>query len=167
MQSVLSRLLFSSWTPAAVLALGLVSALVLQHAFGWLPCPLCIIQRLSAIALFAALMGFGATRPGSWARRVSVAVAALAMLAGLAGAGAHLWLLFGPQTQSCGPGIALFVAQLVDALPGSEWLLEGAGFCEDARYQVLGVPLPAWSGALHVVAFGLMAWQLRGRRTSN
>lgn len=146
--------------PAVFVAAGIASALVLQHLLGWAPCPLCILQRLTAIGLCLSLSVrafFGDTA----GRKADVALACVMMssLGGVWAAGTHLWILLGPQSGSCDPGVARFVGHLVDALPGSAWLLEGGGTCEDTRYELLRVPLPAWSGALHLAGAGWAAQQ--------
>ena len=140
--------------PGLFVGASIVGALALQHLLGWQPCPLCILQRLSSLALLLALLLW---RP-TGARKGFLFLAGLATLAGVAAAGAHLYLLWTPQTASCGPGLALTVAKVVDAMPLGAWFLEGAGACEDARYNVLGLPLPLWSLAVHVAATGWAFW---------
>ena len=164
MMNKLLPLLARPGAPAAAVLAGLVGALALQHVFGWAPCPLCILQRLTAIALALCLWAWAWCKP-SRARDLALAAAVAFAVTGIWAAGAHLWILFGPQDGACGPGVARFVGHLVDALPGSEWLLEGGGACEDARYQLLGLPLPAWAGALHLVgASWALALRLRRGR---
>lgn len=150
MKSRLMSLALSPNAPAGFVGASIVGALALQHVMGWLPCPLCVLQRLSALALFLALLLW---RP-SGGRKGFLLLGGLATLAGVAAAGSHLYLLWTPQTATCGPGLALTVAKLVDAMPLGAWFLEGAGACEDARYSVLGLPLPLWSLAVHVAATG-------------
>lgn len=152
MMRIVTQMLNHRLLPAGVMLASLLGALLLQHLLSWLPCPLCIIQRLSAIALFVLLLGWGLTPKASRAKPVWLMGAGLTTAAGLAAAGAHLWILWQPDTGSCAPGLARWVGQLVDSMPGSEWLLEGAGACEDARYALLGLPLPAWSAMAHVAA---------------
>lgn len=141
------------WFPAIFVAAGILSALVLQHGLGWVPCPLCILQRLSSIGLLVSLVALTQTKKGSVSRAVVLGAASLITAAGLAAAGSHLMLLAAPEASSCGPGLALFVAQLVDRIPGSAWLLDGSGPCEEARYALLGIPLPALSALLHITGF--------------
>lgn len=151
-----SSLWNSRFTPSIALAMALVAALSLQHVFGWLPCPLCIVQRVTAIGMLAALVAFGWART-DLARTGLIALAALAAGVGVLAGGAHLYLIYGPQSETCGPGLALTVAQLVDAIPGSQWLLEGAGACGDTRYAIFGLPLPGWSVLAHVIPLALAA----------
>lgn len=144
-----SRLL--TWLPAAIVGAGLVGALALQHLLGWVPCPLCIIQRLTAILLFVSLWAYAYGGTGTATRTLAKMSALLASSGGIFAGIAHLHILFNPETTSCGPGLSRIVARLVDAIPGSEWLLEGAGLCENATYTILGAPLALWSIFLHGV----------------
>lgn len=164
----LSFLRVPVWLPCVFMLLVLLGALTLQHVFGWLPCPLCILQRLSSIGMLGCLVA-SAFVSGRRASLAALFLASAFAAAGLVAGGAHLWLLAQPASGSCGPGLARFVGQLVDALPGSDWLLEGAGACEDARYQVLGLPLPAWSMAAHAFAgaLGWASWLNPRRRKCN
>lgn len=150
--------LTSPWAPPFVVAGGLSAALVLQHALNWSPCPLCILQRLTAISLFLLLFlsAYLVRKRPRQADLVLVLACGFA-LAGVWAGVSHLWVLYEPQSGACGPGVARFVGHLVEALPGSEWLLEGAGACEDTRYQLLGIALPAWSALLHVMG---VVWAL-------
>jgi len=134
----------------------MLAALALQHILGWQPCSLCILQRITVGALTLSLVVW-ALADGA-ARQCAIVAAGLATGAGLFFAGAQLWLLANPSDGSCGPGLALTMARLADAIPGSAWLLEGAGACDDARYLVLGLPLALWSGAVHLLAF---CWAIR------
>lgn len=148
-------------TAPLFLASTIVGALALQHLLGWLPCPLCILQRLTALALLGALALHTVQSPRL--RAVGLWVGFQACAFGLLFAGAHLWMLAFPAEGTCGPGLALFTTRLVEALPGSAWLLEGAGACANADYAIFGLPLPAWSALAHA---GAMSLALHARRQS-
>lgn len=152
----ISSLLRAPAAPALALGAAILGALFLQHLLGWQPCPLCILQRLSAIALFLGLLGY-AFASGLF-RHLALALCGLACGAGVVFAGIQLWLIYSPASATCGPGLALTIAQLVDTLPGSAWLLDGAGACEDARYNIFGLPLAAWSAVVHLFT---LAWAMK------
>jgi len=141
--------------PAVFLLSALLAALALQHVHGWQPCPLCILQRLSAIGLIVAIGGWALAPANHPVRTAALGVAALFCGAGAAVGGGQLWVLAFPSAGACGPGLALYAQQLVEALPGSAWLLDGSGACDDARYSLLGLPLAAWSVLAHV---GTLSW---------
>lgn len=130
----------------------LLAALMLQHVMGWLPCPLCILQRLSLIGLMISLLVWAPKHP---TRKYGMLAVLVFCAAGVAGAAAQLHLLMAPQSTTCGPGLALTLNQIVEALPAGAWLLEGAGACDEARYSILGLPLPLYSAVAHI---GLGGW---------
>ncbi len=147
------------WVAAGAFA-ALASAVFLQHELGWLPCALCSLQRVAfVIVLAGALAGAFGSRTLTVAGR---AVASFGALAGLVFAGQHLWLLWGPPATTCGDGLRHFVDRMVEALPGSDWLLAGVVPCDDASNLLLGLPLAAWAAGLFVVTLGAL-WQ-RPRR---
>ncbi len=139
----------------AVGALGaLGSALVLQHELGWIPCALCSLQRVAFIVvLMGALAGISASRGLLAAGK---GLASLGALGGLAFAGQHLWLLWGPPATTCGDGLRHFVDRMVEALPGSDWLLAGVAPCEDASNLLLGLPLALWAAMLFLGMLALL-----------
>lgn len=150
---MLRKIMNAKQTPPVFVLIAVTSALLLQHALGWLPCPLCILQRLTAIGLMVSLIV--AAGPGRPHEKLALAAAGVFSLLGLLAGGAHLQLLAEPSIGACGPGLSRYVSNLMDYIPGSTWLLEGAGACDDARYQILGIPLPAYSMAVHLLAFAL------------
>lgn len=129
---------------AALLAASLVAALGLQHLLGWLPCPLCILQRIAVLVTALLFFAAGLTRAGV-IRGTFKALGVLSAVGGLGICAAHLWVLANPAQGSCSPGLARWARWAAESLPGSEWLLEGSGACEDASYALLGLPLPAWT----------------------
>ena len=151
----------NKFLPAAFLAAALVAALALQHVFGWTPCPLCIVQRLTAVGLLLSLIALAFVPP----RGIDyvILVAALLSGAGIATGGLQLYMVLQPAAETCGPGLAMTISNLVDMIPGSAWFLEGAGSCSEARYAVLGLPLPLLSACTHAMALGLAVFQL-GKR---
>lgn len=155
------KLLTNNYLPALYLALTLVGALVLQHIFGWVPCPLCVLQRLTAIGLLVSLL-FLARASGRGADAALV-FATLFTGAGLATGGVQLHMVLQPSAESCSPGLGQALANFVEALPGTAWLLEGAGSCGDTAYSFFGIPLAAWSMLAHGTALGLAYWQLEKR----
>jgi disulfide bond formation protein DsbB len=137
---------------SSTLLLGLVSALILQHLLGWAPCAMCIVQRLTVLGMFVFALPMEASPLAGRQRLVARCGVLLFASVGTATALAHFWLFVSPVPTSCGPGLAHFFDRLVEELPGSSWFLQGAGPCDDVRYQVLGVPLPLFSALLHILA---------------
>ena len=128
----------------ALISVGLVGvALILQHAVGLAPCPLCIFQRIAylAVAVFAAVAAWRAPRPSA---RVLGALALICALTGVGIAGRHVYLQMNPQGLSCGPGLQIMLENfpLTDLLPK---VFRGSGDCGEASWTLLGLTIADWS----------------------
>lgn len=146
----------------AVIAWGAVAlALLLQHGFGYEPCPWCTLQRL--IYLLIGLAAALALLLRS-ARRFALATAALVPLAAIAGAFAawHQHTV-SARSDSC----ALTFA---DRFMGALWLpelwpamFEARARCDEANLPWLGVPFALWSLAMFTLlaVLGLRAFRSR------
>ena len=151
---------------AGVLACaGLVgTALVFQYVKGIEPCPLCILQRVTVIALGAVLLVAAVHDPKSTGQRVYGLLIMLIAGTGVAIAGRHVWLQSLPpeQVPECGPGLEY----MLQAFPFSEvfsMVLHGSGECAEIQWTLLGLTIPAWNLLIFsaVAAGGL--WMLLGR----
>ena len=134
--------------PLALLA----ESLTLQHLNGYIPCPLCVLQR-AGFALFA-LFALAATIHQPRRRGAAGYAAALALTA-LAGQGVairHLWVLHHPKL---GCGIDL-LEQFVNELPTATllpWLFHASGECSARYAPILGLQVPEWSLAWFCLLF--------------
>jgi disulfide bond formation protein DsbB len=120
-------------------------ALYAQYFLELDPCPLCVFQRVSVIALglvFLAATIHNAGRVGS------IIYALLLFLAATGGAivaGRHVWLQNLPpdKVPACGPGLDF----MLDAFPLAEALkmvFSGSGECAEVSWSLLGLSMPAW-----------------------
>ena len=134
----------TAYATVAFVSFGLIGiALVLQHAVGLDPCPLCIFQRMAyfALALFALIAAsLGPRRASRWFGVLALASA----LTGVGIAGRHVWLQMNPQGMSCGPGLAAMLENfpLTDVLPK---VFRGSGDCSEAAWTLLGLTIADWS----------------------
>ncbi|MGH6612021.1 MAG: disulfide bond formation protein B [Burkholderiaceae bacterium] len=136
-----ARMLYAS---IGVISFALIAiALVLQHAVGLAPCPLCIFQRIAYFAVGFLAITAAALTPRSSARVLGVFVL-LSTLAGAGIAGRHVWLQMNPQGLSCGPGLATMLENfpLTDVLPK---VFRGSGDCSEASWTLLGLTIADWS----------------------
>jgi len=129
------------------ICVGLLSfALYLQHYEYQNPCPLCILQRMTYIALAAGFLVAAAHGPGR-AGAVAYGILLTAItVTGAAIAGRHVWLQNLPKDQvpECGPGLAY----MLDRFPLSQALqkiLAGSGECAEAGWKMLGLTIAGWS----------------------
>jgi protein dithiol:quinone oxidoreductase len=166
----LSRVFASPARVALLLGIacaGLVGAsFFVQHVLGIEPCPLCIIQRFTYVALTpvflaAAMMGtrIRAQRALFWAAAVLV-VGGL----GVAGYQTYLQLFPEPLQTRCSASLSymLDTMALTDVLAR---LLHATGDCSDTSFRILGFTL-AQASLLIFLSFALALAALLRRRAS-
>ncbi|MDQ0447240.1 disulfide bond formation protein B [Methylobacterium aerolatum] len=133
---------------AAALTVG--AALVLQYVYGYVPCKLCLTERLPYYA--AVPLGLIALVAPAWAARLALGLAALALLYG-AGVGVyHAGAEWGfwPGPTDCGGGAGANPAAMGDFLNSLQ--ATRVVDCSTAALRVAGVSLAGWSA---LVSFGL------------
>lgn len=137
-------------------------ALVAQHAFGMLPCPWCIFQRVLYLAIAAvALLGW------AFAARGVTLLSTLGVLAlALGGIAAAVFQhQVAAKDASCAFTLAdrfLSATGLETALP---WLFQVTATCiEASQSRLLGLPFEVWSGLLFAAIAATAARLLWHRR---
>jgi disulfide bond formation protein DsbB len=130
----------------SLLSLGLVIFAVILQQVGYqgahfLPCPLCILQRIGflGIAFFCFLAA-----SFSPLRKLCHVLAALSAAYGLSVAGRQVWLLTHPEI-SCGiDPLETWINQfqMAKTMP---WLLQADGLCSAKLPAILGLQVPEWS----------------------
>jgi protein dithiol:quinone oxidoreductase len=136
----------SQYLYLSLFSLGLVAfAVILQQTgyqgVSYLPCPLCILQRVGylGIAIFC-LLAYG-IKP---LRKFFHAMAILAAGYGAGIAAHHVWLLSHPS-ESCGiDPLELWINQFQLA-KGLPWLFKADGLCSAKLPAILGLQVPEWS----------------------
>lgn len=130
----------------SIFSLSLVIfALILQQTgyqgVSFLPCPLCILQRVGYLGVaIACLLAASMTR----LRKLFHGLAIVAAGYGAAVASHHVWLLYHPG-ESCGiDPLETWINQfqLAQHLP---WLFKADGLCSAKLPAILGLQLPEWS----------------------
>ncbi|WP_119154841.1 disulfide bond formation protein B [Caldimonas tepidiphila] len=134
---------------AALLSLAAVgAALVTQHAFGMLPCPWCILQRLIFL-LIAAVCGLALAWRAPLPRALLAGLGTLLALGGLAAA------LYQNRVASQSSSCALTLADRIVGALGLEsavpFVFRIEASCADAAVDLFGLPYEAWSGALYLL----------------
>ncbi len=123
------------------------------------PCPLCILQRVGYIGLFAVSVIAAIHNPAPKARRVYGVLAMLAIALGIGTAGRHVWIQHLPpdQVPACGPGLFY----MMDTLPIATALKKafiGTGECAKVDWTFLGLSMPEWNLGIYVVLFFAAYW---------
>ncbi len=125
---------------------GLIAyALYAEHVLMYVPCPLCILQRIAVIVLGIVFLAACLQDPGATGRKVYAVSFALPGLFGIGVAGWHVWKQFQPPDPlaSCGAGLDY----LLETLPLGrvvELVFTGPGDCAAVDWSLLGLSMPAW-----------------------
>jgi disulfide bond formation protein DsbB len=140
---------------------GLIAfGLVLQHAVGLEPCPMCILQRyafvsIGMVALIAAVHG----PVGVGVRVYSFLIAAFAIAGGSVSVRQSMLQRFpAPESGNCMAGDLDFLLgnfPLAQALPR---IFAGTGDCAKVEWSLLGLSIAEWALAFFVVFVVLAAW---------
>lgn len=148
-----------------IACVGLVGAsLFVQHVLDVEPCPLCIIQRFTYLALIPVFLGAAVAKPYGKVQRSLLWGATVLTLAGLGVAGYQTDLqLFPPAvTASCSAGLGymLDTMAVTDVLAQ---LLHAGGDCADTSFKILGLTLAQASLAIFAVFAAVLGSLLFGR----
>ncbi|HUH92884.1 MAG TPA: disulfide bond formation protein B [Casimicrobiaceae bacterium] len=142
-----------------VVCVGLVGAsLFVQHVLDVEPCPLCIVQRFTYLALIPVFLGAAVAKPYGKVQRSLLWGATVLTLAGLAVAGYQTDLQLSPPgiTASCSAGLGY----MLDTMAVSEVLarlLHAGGDCADTSFRILGLTLAQASLIIFTIFAALLA----------
>ena len=146
------------WILAVTGAL-LSGALVMEHIFDMVPCPLCLMQRIWIFA--AGIFAFiGLMHDPRWGIYPLLSMASATIGGGFSIRQLYLQSLPADKVPACGPDITY----MIDAFPLKDVLAamtRGTGDCATVTWQFLGVSIPGWALAGFVVILGLSIAQLR------
>lgn len=120
-------------------------ALYAEHVLFYMPCPLCVFQRIAVIALGIGFLLAAVHHPAGKGRIVYAGIIGLAGLFGIGVAGRHVWMQHLPadEVPACGPGLGY----MVETLPFSEVLatvFTGSGECANIDWALFGLSMPMW-----------------------
>jgi disulfide bond formation protein DsbB len=138
----------------------LAYALYAQYGLGLEPCPLCIFQRVTIIALGIVFLAAALQHPRGRGRYVYAALVGLAALATAALAIRHLYIQSQPpgSIPSCGAplGVMLKFSPLTEVV---RKVLTGGGECSLVNWNFAGLAMPAWVlvAALVLAVAGVLA----------
>ena len=129
-----------------ICAAGLGYAVYAQQYLNLEPCPLCIFQRLTILAVGLVFLAALIHNPAGWGAKVYSALTAIVAGIGMGIAARHVWLQHLPpeETPRCGPGLDY----MLKTFPLGETLREvltGAGECAKVDWTLLGFSMPEWN----------------------
>jgi protein dithiol:quinone oxidoreductase len=140
-------------------AAALAFAFYVQYGLGFVPCHLCIFQRVTLAAMGVAFL-LAALVPGGRGFRIfSAALIGFAGLATIASAGRHVWIQMQPAgtVAPCGADLAF----MMDIFPLTEVILKvfrAGGECAKVDWTLLGLSMPAWVLAFAVALTAAGVW---------
>ncbi len=157
-----------NWLGAGACAAAVAFALWVQYGLGFVPCHLCIFQRVTVAAMGVAFAIAALLPAGGWRGKLAAALIGLTGAATLATAGRHVWIQMQPagSVPACGADLDF----MLELFPLTEVILKvfrAGGECAKVDWTFLGLSMPAWVFlfALAAIAFGL--WNnLRGNRAA-
>jgi protein dithiol:quinone oxidoreductase len=161
MSGVLSRLRSEDLALLILTLCGalLFGALVMEHVFAMVPCPLCLMQRIwfFAAGLFAVA---GLLHDPRWGIYPLLSLISALIGGGFSVRQLYLQSLPADQVPACGPDINY----MIDAFPLSDVLAamtRGTGDCAAVTWSFLGVSIPGWALLGFAVIAALAVLQLR------
>jgi protein dithiol:quinone oxidoreductase len=137
---------FTYFLGFATILVLLLFSLYLQFFEGFIPCPLCTMQRLTFGLLGLLLLTGWMMHAKFWGRLIINTLCTLASLLGLFFAGRQIWLQHFPSTEANECGVSL--EYMVEALPLNEVLqkiLQGGAECSKRGWEFLYLNMAEWA----------------------
>ncbi len=135
-----------------------------QYILGLQPCPLCLMQRLSAFLLAITCLVGLCLSSLKYAKTIAVFQMVFAFLGSLF-AVRQMWLQFFPahEAPACLPGFDILVRYFPwqDVLRALLW---GAGECAEVTWRWLGLPMSVWASLYFLtmlMACGVLFYRLK------
>jgi disulfide bond formation protein DsbB len=126
---------------------GAMSAAIayFQHYLGLEPCPLCIFQRISVIAVGILFFIAMLHNPSGFGRRIYGTLLTLTSLGGIGVAIRHLWLQYGTHEElSCGGNLE-FMLENDPLMKVIGDVFKGTGDCGEIVWSMFGISIPGWT----------------------
>ncbi len=147
---------------AIVCALLLGAGYYFEYVMDLLPCPLCVLQRLSFLLVGLTALIAAIHHPAGWGRFIYGGLTTFFAFSGVISAGRQIWLQGLPpgQAPACGPGFDYLVSTfpLQEAI---ELIFMRSGECAEVQWELFGLSMPGWA-FLFFVGFCLLGlFQLR------
>jgi protein dithiol:quinone oxidoreductase len=116
-----------------------------QYVLHLEPCPLCMFQRITLLALGVAFAVAALHDPRRWGRYVYAGLIALAALATIGVAARHLYVQSLPpgSIPACGAPLEMLI-QMFPITEVIRKVLHAGGECAVVNWTFLGLAMPAW-----------------------
>ncbi|EKD73439.1 MAG: hypothetical protein ACD_45C00316G0003 [uncultured bacterium] len=144
-----------------IIALLLSATFYLEKYDGFIPCPLCILQRIT-FGILGVLFFVGMLLPNIKLARLLISIlAGLFSLFGIYLSGRQVWLQHLPADPNADCGVSL--QYLIKALPFDQAIariMQGTAECSQTGWEFLHLSLADWSLLCFIVFFGVCLLQL-------
>ena len=152
-----NRLLFGAIFVACT-AMVLTAIFYFQEELGLEPCPMCILSRITFMAIAAVSLVAAIHGPKGLALKIYGGIAGLLAIAGIGISLRHSYLQhFPPKVESCGADLDFILNTLpiAQALPR---IFQGTGSCSKVDWSFLGLSIPEWAGVWYLGFLAAMVW---------
>jgi protein dithiol:quinone oxidoreductase len=141
---MLNRRLINFAGAAACLCM-LAYAIYTTEVGGLEPCPLCIFQRITVLALGVAFLAAGIHNPRRWGTWVYAGLIGLAALATVGVSARHVYIQSQPpgSIPACGAPINVLM-QMFHVWQVVAKVLHAGGECAVVNWTLFGLSMPAW-----------------------
>ena len=147
---------------AAIAAFCLASILTaifyFQGQLGLAPCPLCIVSRMTFMAIGTTAFIAAVHGPTGLGLKVYGGLLALLAATGIGVSIRHSWIQHNPPAfESCGADLdfILNTMPLAQALPR---IFSGTGSCSKVDWTFLGLSIPEWAGLCYLGILAVAIW---------
>jgi disulfide bond formation protein DsbB len=139
-----NRLVFVAIAVACI-ALDLTAIFYFQEELGLEPCPMCILSRMTFMAIAAVSLVAAIHNPRGTALQAYGGLIAVLGLVGIGISTRHSYLQhFPPAVESCGADLSFMMNNLplAQALPK---IFAGTGSCSKVDWSLFGISIPEWA----------------------
>ena len=140
-----SRLDRARWNLAgAGIVISLLAyAYYAQYILGYMPCPLCVFQRVAMFPVGIVFVLAGIHNPAGIGSRVYAGLGVLTAGLGAFTSGWHVWVQYAPGTRNClaSLDVVMQANPFFDALVR---VFQNSGDCAEIDWSFLGLSMPVW-----------------------
>lgn len=115
-----------------------------QYVQGYVPCPLCWMQRYAMLPVAAVFLLAGLHAPMGWGARVYGVLGALAGGVGAGIAGWHIYIQYTPNPPACSAPFEILWSNRQDTFAFLRRVFLEAGDCAEIDWSFLGLSMPTW-----------------------
>ncbi|CUA98857.1 Disulfide bond formation protein DsbB [Thiomonas bhubaneswarensis] len=150
---------------AAATALGALGGALWLQRKGFAPCPLCILQRMTYLAVLVFALFARSLMRSRLAAQIVLGLGVVSGLVGLGFAARHIWLVLHPG-QLCGLDPLAAVINHWQLTQWAPWMFRADGLCADTP-SIFGLALPFWSAVGFALTMALLLVAMRRLASSS